>query len=282
MVIDEKKWGCPKHLKQITNCPEQCFNKKTCNLAKTKKNKCYYNSCKCNKKKCERGRERYKAQCKLGIISNDQNTLQIREGKCNNMDLEKVYKKPENFNNYYKYCKKKYLDNKSEKEVYDKSFNEAKWTFYTNYINTSDQLYRYYKNPKNSILTKRQLADANQYTVMWLRRYASSQGPTVDGWPATTLVGSNNRLFTNVHDGFSVNNSLKYARMKKFINKHYNKKLKYKQKNVHWKDCNIRKYLKQLKPGASKNNLLKLLARKCNNCSKRNCLTKTNYRGFFY
>ena len=40
---------------------------------------------------------------------------------------------------------------------------------------------------------------------MWLRRFCSSQGPSTDGWPATTLVGSNNPMFSEVHDGYQTN-----------------------------------------------------------------------------
>ena len=40
---------------------------------------------------------------------------------------------------------------------------------------------------------------------MWLRRFASSQGPTVDGWPATTLVGDNRNHFSEVQDGYATN-----------------------------------------------------------------------------
>ena len=46
---------------------------------------------------------------------------------------------------------------------------------------------------------------ARQYTVMWLRKYASSQGPTADGWPATSLNGDNRNHFSEVHDGYSSN-----------------------------------------------------------------------------
>ena len=49
--VEKKKWDCPEHLKIITNCPEQCFNKKTFEKAKSVNNKCYIKKYKCKQKR---------------------------------------------------------------------------------------------------------------------------------------------------------------------------------------------------------------------------------------
>ena len=250
--------ACIKYSYINTNCPDYCFNNKkkiyTGKYAKVckKKNK------NCINAKNKRIKDKIISQCQLSILSNDQSTLDIRNKVCSRMNLDKVGKKPVyNPNKKQYYCSKKCPIN--EQKYYNRVFDDAKWTFYTNFITNKQKLYRYYNNPKNSnILTKAQLNNANYKTTMWLRSFAAAQGPTVDGWPATSLVGdNNNKLFYNKK--YLANLSLIYRQTKYVINKYPKTYKKYLS------PCIKRAYKNILnKP----NLLLRTLLLKCNKCNK--------------
>ena len=255
-----------------TNCPDSCYY----NVCKSNKGKCNKNNRKCilytgkNAKVCEKKNKNcinakkkrlddiIRGQCQISILSNDQSTLDIRNNVCSRMNLDKVGKKPVyNPNKKQYYCSKKCpID---EQKFYNKIFDRAKWTFYTNFITNKQKLYRYYNNPKNSnLLTKQQLNNANYKTTMWLRSFAAAQGPTVDGWPATSLVGdNNNKLFYNKK--YLANVSLIYRHTKYVINKYPKTYKKYLSA------CIKRTYKKIL------NQPKKLLRTLLLKCKKNNC-----------
>ena len=173
-----------KNLYIKDNCPETCYTSQTCNKATGcklfTKNKCI-----CKSIQGKRNCQRLIAQKRLGILSNSRNTQFIRQNKPSNIYC--MYQKPVYSNN---------SDMKYYNSVYNKVYNQILTRF------TSS------KGVRNNF-TKQQLSRlkyyASQYTVMWLRKYASSQGPTADGWPATSLNGDNNTMFSEIQDGYSTN-----------------------------------------------------------------------------
>jgi hypothetical protein len=188
MDVKIKNYPCTVKNAYINDqCPETCYTKDKC---KSIKNKCKpkaFNRCRCKNKmkKTNRDYQRRIAQKRLGILSNSQNSLLVRKNKIPQPQCE--YRKP----NYKEKCKNSYY-NTVYKKVYD--------SFITLYIGNK---FGRVKTSKQQITRLNQMA--RQYTVMWLRRYASSQGPTVDGWPATTLVGDNRNHFSEVQDGYATN-----------------------------------------------------------------------------
>jgi len=197
-----------------TNCPNMtCYNKAYCNYIKKRcgtSNKCSdkkfcqradvrlkrmqcnairgkcgswtnWGAYNCSNNQQKRFCARYNAQKKIGLLSNDRNSQNVRQGKSSNL-----------------YCiEKPVYSNSADQRFYNKIYNRVHTSF----------VRRFYPDP--SKLTKIQLkklkAYAKQYTLQWLKSYASSQGPTVDGWPATSLVGDNNQHFSEVHDGYATN-----------------------------------------------------------------------------
>ena len=175
-----------------SRCPEICYNKFKCEKnCKAYSGKCKNKNsavcrairrCKCINIKGKRIGQRCKAQKRLTILSNDRNTQKIRKNKPSNQFC--IYKKP-------KYTKKE------EQDYYNAVYKKVYASILTNYLPKRDNRVRPNK--------KRLREMARQYTVMWLRKYASSQGPTADGWPATSLNGDNRNHFSEVQDGYASN-----------------------------------------------------------------------------
>lgn len=188
MDVKIKNYPCTVKNAYIKDqCPETCFTDKKCDDIKNKCKPKAFNRCRCKKKKKKTNRDyqRRLAQKRLGILSNSLNSLLVRNNKIPKPQCE--YRKPI----YNEKCKNKYYD-----KVYKRVFD----SFVTLFIGNR---FGRVRASKQQIIRLKQMA--RQYSVMWLRRYASSQGPTVDGWPATTLVGDNRNHFSEVQDGYSTN-----------------------------------------------------------------------------
>jgi hypothetical protein len=156
-------------------CPDICYNKKKC-----KKTKC---KCRCLNIQKRRNMLRCKAQKNLTVLSNDRNTQRIRNGKQPNYFC--TYQKPD------------YSADKDKQDYYNAVYRKVYNSIATNYLPKRDNRKR---------INKKMLREyAIQYTVMWLRKFASSQGPTADGWPATSLNGDNRNHFSEVQDGYASN-----------------------------------------------------------------------------
>jgi hypothetical protein len=180
MNVNIKNYSCfAKNSRINTNCPNFCYNKKKC------KGKCK-SACKCISLENNRILQRCKSQKQLGLLSNSLGTQYIRDGKCQN-----------NYNTYI-YTKPKY--NKIDMNFYNKIYKRVYNSIVSTYIGN-----RFGKVKATSTQMKHLIYYANQYTVMWLRKFASAQGTTVDGWPATSLNGDNNNHFSDIQDGYATN-----------------------------------------------------------------------------
>lgn len=187
MNVNIKNYSClAKNLRIKSKCPDSCYNTANCARINGKRGKCRSkNRCRCIPVEKRRNMNKCRTQAKLDILSKSVNTQRINDGLPPKSNCE--YKKP---------IFKKMSDTLYYNKIYTWAYNSIKKRF----LGT-----RHGKTKVNREQKRRLHAYARQYTVMWLRRFASSQGPTVDGWPATTLVGDNRNHFSEVQDGYATN-----------------------------------------------------------------------------
>ena len=177
-------------------CPDFCYN------TRCGGNSCstYTKICKCNKKVRQKEKQWNIDQDCLSILSKDYNSnqyindrsyynvynLKLNTGYKPTSNSKKIFKTGEIYHKIINYNKINEIRNNKYKIPYEVGTPE-----YNYYIKIYNQVYNsFYRRlvPHFDYISNAKMI-ANRKAIDWIRKYASSQGTTNNGWPAISLNG---------------------------------------------------------------------------------------------